>query len=89
VERSDFPIEVQEAFMMHDLLSDIWEGMNGTYLGKDYAPLQTFLDIYEITDRKTTVWFLKHIDYHHSKLINDKQEQKRKAQERKLKSTRK
>lgn len=81
-----FPLEVQEAFMLHDLLSDKWEGMHGTYMGKDYSALRTYIDVLEITDTKTSLWFLKHIDYHNSKTINEKQEKRRKAEERKAKS---
>jgi hypothetical protein len=41
LEASAFPYEVQVAFFMFDLLSDRWDGMSGTYLGKDWV-LQIF-----------------------------------------------
>ena len=43
-DRSEFPKEVQEAFFIHDLLPDRWEGMSGSYLGKDYSALGDILE---------------------------------------------
>ena len=57
VDRSNFPLEVQEAFMLHDLLSDRWEGMSGSYLGKDMSALQTYIDVFNITNPKQSLWF--------------------------------
>ena len=85
VDRSNFPLEVQEAFMLHDLLSDRWEGMSGAYLGKDMSALQTYIDVFDITNHKQSLWFLKHIEHYNSQLINEKQKKRRKAQEQKAK----
>lgn len=85
-ERSMFPVEVLDAFILHDVLSDKWDGTSGYYMGKDFSALGTYIDIFNIVDPQQTVWFLKHIEYHNSKTINEKQEAKRKAEERKAKS---
>ena len=37
LDSSVFPEEVQVAFFIFNLLSDNWEGMSGTYLGKDWS----------------------------------------------------
>ena len=58
-DRGQFPTEVQEAFMIHDLLPDRWEGMSGSYLGKDWAALSGLLKVYEIEEPKLCVLFLK------------------------------
>ena len=39
LELDDFPELVQQAFVIYGMLSDIWEGMSGSYLGKDYSLL--------------------------------------------------
>lgn len=85
-ERSMFPVEVLDAFILHDVLSDRWDGTSGYYMGKDFSALGTYIDIFNIIDPQQTVWFLKHIEYYNSKTINEKQEAKRKAEERKAKS---
>jgi len=85
-ERSMFPIEVQEAFYLHDVLSDKWDGASGYYMGKDFSALGTYIKVFDILDPLQTLWFLKHIEFYNAKVINDKQEAKRKAEERKLKS---
>ena len=47
---SSFPLEVQEAFFLHRMLSDRWDGMSGYYQGKDMTALSTYIKVYEITD---------------------------------------
>ena len=88
VERSNFPLEVQQAFQLWDLLSDRWEGMSGFYLGKDYSGLQTYIDILEINDPLSSIYFLKHIDALNSDHVNKKIQAKRDAEERKAKMKR-
>tara|TARA_Y100000385_G_C13037556_1_gene613711 strand:- start:349 stop:621 length:273 start_codon:yes stop_codon:yes gene_type:complete len=88
VERSNFPLEVQEAYMLHDFLSDRWDGMNGYYLGKDYSALETYIKILEIEDTKQSLYFLKHIEFFNSNNINKKIKAQRDAEERKAKMKR-
>lgn len=77
----DYPYEVQVAFVIHDVLPDRWEGMSGHYMGKDMSSLGTTLDIWDIEDKekKTILYFLKHIEGRNAKQINEKNEQARKA----------
>jgi hypothetical protein len=86
LERGNLPVEVQEAYHLHDMLSDRWDGMNGYYLGKDYTALDTYIKVLKIEDVKTTLYFLKHIEYYNSDTLNKKIKQKRDAEERKQKS---
>ena len=44
-----FPYEVQLAFFIHSLLPDRWDGMSGSYMGKDWSAIGTLLDIHNIT----------------------------------------
>lgn len=80
---TDFPVEVQVAFFIFEMLEDHWEGMSGTYMGKHWTSINALFDIYEITDRKTTLYIMK---MYESILVSaraDKAEKKRKADERK------
>ena len=81
----DFPLEVQVAFLLHDLLPDRWDGMSGSYFGKDMSALGTLLDIWEVEDKKSTIYFIKHIEARNSSNINKKLERKRKSSQPKAK----
>ena len=78
-----FPYEVQLAFFIHSLLPDRWDGMSGSYMGKDWSAIGTLLDIHNIDDKKTVVFFLKHVDICASNQINADMDKKRKQAERK------
>ena len=82
LEQADFPVEVQLAFFMHSLLPDRWEGMSGSYLGKDWAAIGALLEIHNVEDRKEVIYFLKYIDLYNTNQMNDKLEKRRKADER-------
>ena len=82
----DYPFEVQVAFFIHDLLSDRWDGSSGHYLGKDFSNLETLLNIWEVEDKKTCVYFIKHIEARNSQKINKEGEKARKAAENKAKN---
>ena len=56
---SNLSLECQQAITVLQALPDIWEGMNGTWLGKDYSGLGTIMDIYEIDDRRAVFSLLK------------------------------
>ena len=78
-DRSEFPQEVQEAFMVHDFLPDRWDGMSGTYLGKDYSALETVLNVFEVADKQQVILFLKHIEARNMNKVNKELERKRKS----------
>ena len=86
-EMVDFPFEVQMAFLIHNLLPDRWDGMSGSYMGKDWSAYGALLDIYEIVDKKETTYFVKAIESENSKVLNDELSNKRKAQERASKAS--
>jgi len=83
MDRAYFPYEVQLAFLIHDLLPDRWEGMSGSYLGKDWSAVDTLLNLYDIEDKRTVVFFIKSIDLAYSNEINSQLEVQRKKQENK------
>ncbi len=49
---SVFTIECQQALMLLNILPDKWEGMSGTWMGKDYSGLEAIMNIYEIDNRR-------------------------------------
>jgi len=82
LEKTDFPVEVQLAFFMHSLLPERWDGMSGSYLGKDWSPIGALLDVHDIEKRQEVIFFLKYIDLYNTNQMNDKLEKERKTHER-------
>ncbi len=82
IEDWEFPREVQEAFLLHTMLTDKWDGANGSYLGKDWSVLSTHFETYNITDRQQVTYFLKIIDGHNTRKVNNDLEKERKAKEK-------
>ena len=81
--RSDFPSEVQVAFFMFDLLSDVFEGMSATYMGKDWSHCTQLFELWEVEDPKVVMYFMK---MYENLLVGhrlEEAERKRKAEERK------
>jgi len=56
---SNLSLECQQALTVLNALPDIWDGMNGVWLGKDYSGLDTILDIYSIEDKRDVFELLK------------------------------
>lgn len=77
-----FPLEVQQAFVIHSMLPDRWDGMSGTYLGKDWASLQVMLNIFNVEHERDVVVFLKYIENFNMQKVNAKAEKERKAREK-------
>jgi hypothetical protein len=50
---------VQYALILLNVLPDKWEGMSGSWMGKDYSGLSAIMDIYEIEDRREVFELLK------------------------------
>ena len=68
---------------MHQLISDRWDGMSGTYLGKNWIETVQIFDLYEIDDRKEILFFMQLYDGTIMRYRSDEQQAKRKAEERK------
>ena len=83
---SDFPAEVQVAFFMFSLLSDNWEGMSGSYMGKDWSHCSQLFQIYGIEDQKTTIYLMKLYERILMNYRAEESEKRRKQEERKAKS---
>ena len=81
----DFPLEVQQAMVIHTVLPDRWDGMSGSYMGKDWSALATLLEVYEIEERRIVCFFLKYVENAHMVNINDELKHTRDAHERRTK----
>lgn len=46
------PYNSQMATVLFNILPDRIEGMNGVWVGKDYSCLETFMNLYEVEDRR-------------------------------------
>jgi hypothetical protein len=77
-EIGNFPLEVQQAFLVHSILPDRWDGMSGAYMGKDLSALGDIFDIYDIEDRRTVLYFLSYIIRSNSERINEEVQRKQK-----------
>ena len=82
----DFPLEIQEAFIIHSMLPDRWDGMSGSYLGKDWSALESLLNIQGVEDKKTVCYFLKNIEGYSTMSINKELKRKQDAAKRRAKS---
>lgn len=83
LDSSEFPEEVQVAFFMFSLLSDRWDGMSGSYLGKDWNSCGYIFSVHEVEDPKTTLFFMKMYEAILVMHRMEKAEEKRKQDERK------
>ena len=81
----DFPLEIQEAFIIHSMLPDRWDGSSGSYMGKDWSALEPLLNIQGVEDKKTVCYFLKNVEAHHTMSINAELKRKQDAMRRKSK----
>jgi|TARA_A100001015_G_C15042220_1_gene740518 hypothetical protein len=59
VDPSTLSLECQQCLIVLNALPDKWEGMSGTWMGKDYAGLEAIMNIYEIEDRKSVFELLR------------------------------
>ena len=75
--------EVQVAFFIYALLPDRWDGMSGSFLGKDWSSLNALYDIYKIEEQQVVTMFIAEIQGIYITSINEEPQKKRKAAERK------
>ena len=59
---AEMPYEVQLAFFVYSFLPDRWEGMSGSYLGKDWSSVGEVFQVYEIEEQKVVFTLCKHLE---------------------------
>lgn len=75
VDPASFDLEVQQALVLLNTLPDKWEGMSGTWMGKDYSGLSAILDIYEVGDRRQVFELLQIAEAELGKFYAQKQKE--------------
>jgi len=75
VDPSTLSLEAQQALTLLNALPDNWEGMSGTWMGKDYSGLEAIMNIYEIQDRKTVFELLRDAEAELGKYYAQKQKE--------------
>lgn len=83
LEATAFPAEVQVAFFVYSYLSDVWEGMSGSYMGKDWSHIDTLFTLFEIEDPKIVLYYMKMYEGIVIEHRAEEAERKRKADDRK------
>lgn len=83
---SAFPEEVQVALFVYDMLTDVWDGMSGSFMGKDWAGAPLIFEIYEIQNRKEVLYIAKMYERIVMSARFKEADKKRKAEERKQSS---
>ena len=73
------------AFFIYHQLAERWEGMSGTYMGKDWTNVEYLFKLYEIEEPKTILIFMQMIDRITVKYRMQEAEAKRKNEQRKQK----
>lgn len=76
VEFGNLPLEAQQALEVYSFLPDRWEGMSGTFLGKDYSIVFNLFDTFNIEHndtRQLLLKFMAKVDSVRSEIITQKQ----------------
>ena len=58
-EPSHLSYNIQGALILYNALPDVWEGMSGSWMGKDYSGLMDIMNIYELENRREIFTLLK------------------------------
>ena len=74
VDANDFPAIVQQSLTFYGMLRDMWDTMNGVYLGKDMSSIFDFFSLYDIDKEECVlqITLIQYIDVARAKLINSK-----------------
>ncbi len=73
------PFEAQTALIIFNILPDKFEGMSGTWLGKEFSALETIMNIYEVENRKEVLEYILLIQREYSDYYSKQQKMKETA----------
>ena len=71
-----WPALFLEAFQVWGSLTDQWDGMSGSYFGKQMSGIRDIMDILEIEDQKEVLKIVSIIDNKYAKEVNKKDKTK-------------
>ena len=81
LDMDDLSYNSQQAIFLFNILPDKIEGMNGIWLGKEYAGLSDIMDIYDMDNRKEVLDLLQICIREASKVYERQREQATKKAE--------
>ena len=84
IEFEEFPYSIQELFTIVNTLPDRWDGMSGSYMGKDMSLIPYLFEVYDISEHRISLYILGLIVRETTKLYNE--DLKRKAEVAKRKN---
>lgn len=73
------PFDVQMALIVFNVLPDRFEGMSGTWMGKDLSALDVIFKIYDIVDKKSVFEYLLLIQREYSDYYSKQQKMRESA----------
>lgn len=73
------PFDVQVALMIFNILPDKFEGMSGTWMGKDISALDTVFNIYEVENRREVFEYILLIQREYSDYYSKQQKMRESA----------
>jgi hypothetical protein len=73
IEIEDFPELVIQCFLIYRILPDIWDTMNGNYLGKDYSLIFSLFKLFNLDEPEhlLAIGFLQEMDACRGKVISE------------------
>jgi len=86
LDTSDFPDEVQVAFFIFNMLSDVWDGTSGTYMGKNWVDCEFLCKVHNVVDIQPVLYFAKLYERLLMNYRAEESDHKRKAEERRAKA---
>ena len=87
LDASDFQEEVQVAFFVFNMLSDVWDGMSGTYMGKNWTDAEFIFKVQNIEQKQTILYLAKMYERIVISYRAEEAEKLRKTEERKSKAS--
>lgn len=75
IDPSTLSMEAQQALLLLNSLPDKWEGMSGTWMGKDYSGLEAIMNIYDIYNRRAVFELLREGESEMGKYYAQKQKE--------------
>lgn len=82
---SSLSYQSQIALLLFNILPDRIEGMSGTWLGKEFSCLETFMNIYEVVDRREVLDLIMVIHRTYDEHYRQQQKMKESASKSKAK----
>lgn len=75
VDPSTLSLEAQQTLVLLNALPDKWEGMSGSWMGKDYSGLSAIMDIYDMDNRRSIFELLQMCEAELGKYYQQKQKE--------------